>query len=118
MKNYKMRRLITASSNMTRKQYMDAIEDILNDTGNYDLVESILYQHGAAEDDSDPEEGYYVTMSDIDIEDAYNEILSALSQDSPNLYYARLKKRSYGSLNVYEKGFVDGYEAAQEDLNK
>ena len=118
MKNHMMKRSITASSNMTREQYMDVIEDIIIDTGNYDLVESILYQHGAAEDDSDPEEGYYATMSDKDIEDAYNEILSALSQDSPNRYYARLKKLSYSRLNVYEKGFVDGYEAAQQDLNK
>lgn len=98
---------------MTRKQHMDAIEDILSDTGRYDLVESILDKHGASEDDSDPEEGYYVTMSDKDIEDAYNEILSALSQDSPKHYYTQLKVRSYSRLNEYERGFVDGYEAAQ-----
>lgn len=108
------KRSITASSNMTREQLMDAIEDMLRDTGKYELIEAILAQHGASEDDSDPEEGYYVTMSDKDIEDAYNEILSVLSQDSPKHYYAQLKDRSYSRLNAYEQGFVDGYEAAQE----
>ena len=117
MKKCIMKESVTASYNMTRKQYMDAIEDLLNDTGRYDL-ESILYQHGAAEDDRDPEEGYYRTMSDKDIEDAYNEILSVLSQDNSNRYYAQLKARSFSRLNEYEKGFVDGYEAAQRDLNK
>lgn len=114
MKKRIMKESITASSNMTRKQYMDAIDDILKDTGKYSLVETILSQYGASEDDSYPEEGYYATMSDKDIEDAYNEILSALPQDSPNRYYARLKKLAYSRLNEYEKGFVDGYEAAQE----
>jgi len=114
MKNYMKKESITASYNMTREQHMDAIEDMLRDTGKYELIEHILYQHGASEDDSDPDEGYYVTMSDKDIEDAYQEILSALTQDSPKLYYKQLKALPYGRLSVYDQGFIDGYEAAQE----
>lgn len=114
MKKRIMKESVTASSNMTRKQYMDAIEKLMNDTGKYSLVETILSQYGAAEDDSDPEEGYYATMSDKDIEDAYNEILSVLPQDSPSRHYFRLKTLPYNRLSEYEKGFIDGYEAAQE----
>lgn len=43
-----------------------------------DAYEDILIQYGASDDDTDPDEGYFVTMSDQDLGDALDEIVSTV----------------------------------------
>jgi len=95
----------------SRYDYMDAIEDLMRKTDQYELIESILDRHGASDDDSDPDEGYYVTMSDDDIKEAYNDIVDALSDsDDPRIHYESLRNKR--TLSEYESGWLDGYEAS------
>lgn len=100
---------------MTREQYMDAIDQMIRLGRDEDLIEEILMKHGASEDDSDPDEGFFVTMSDSDIQAAYEEILDIVStraqESSPDAYYRLLSGKRY-ALSDYEAGWVDGYEAA------
>ena len=100
---------------MTREQYMDAIDQIIQDTREFGLIEAILTKHGASEDDSDPDEGYFVTMSDDDIQAAYKEILDSVGERvqelNPDAYYKLLSSKQY-ALSDYEAGWIDGYEAA------
>jgi len=69
---------------MTREEYMDAIDMLIEESHEYELIESILDQYGASEDDSDPDEGYYVryyvTMSEDDLRRAYDAIVDRLAQ--------------------------------------
>ncbi len=72
---------------MTRSQLIDEIEEIRDDS-KYDKfagrIEAILDSHGASEDDSDPYEGFYVTMSMSDIAAALKEIHNLISQTDAN----------------------------------
>lgn len=98
---------------MTRIEYMDAIGDLIRDNMQYiDTIESILDKYGASEDDSDPDEGYFVTMSDDDIRRAYDAIIDRLREnENPETQYNILIKQS--RVTEYEQGWIDGYEAAQ-----
>ena len=80
-----------------------------------DIIEDILVKYGASEDDSDPEEGLFSTMSYYDLFNAYNELSDKLQERSnPENYYNKLVKQS--KLNSYEQGFVDGYEACRDGI--
>lgn len=65
-----------------RDQLIDEIEEIRNDR-KYDQfigrIDGILDVHGASQDDSDPNEGFYVTMTTRDIAVALNEIHNLIS---------------------------------------
>lgn len=67
---------------MTRNQLIDEIEEIRNDR-KYDKfigrIDGILDAHGASQDDSDPDEGFYITMDTRDIAAAFNEIHKLIS---------------------------------------
>lgn len=101
---------------MTREEYMDAIDQVIQDTHEFEVIEQILMEHGASEDDSDPDEGYFVTMSDDDLQAAYEEILNRVGAQvqefNPDAYYNLLSSKQY-ALSDYEAGWIDGYEAAR-----
>lgn len=46
-----------------------------------DEIEEILLKYGASEDDSDPYEGFYVTMTTDELIAAYNKIKALISSD-------------------------------------
>ena len=94
---------------------MDKIEELIGKTREYQLIESILEQHGAdMEDDSDPDEGYFHLMSTSDIRDAYKEIVDSLSSSvSERNLYNVLKSKAEFDLTEYEAGFIDGWENHQ-----
>lgn len=97
----------------SRYDYMDAIENLQEQTREYEEIEEILYKYGASEDDSDPDEGYFVTMSDEDLKAAYEEILKILQDnDDPELHYQAL--RNQRNLSEYDQGWLDGYEACMD----
>lgn len=103
-------------SSYSRYDYMDMIDDIIRQTGNREEVEEILDRHNASEDDSNPEEGYYASMSEDDLKSAYQEILKSIELDpesDPESYYYSLSSRN--DTTEYEQGWLDGYEAC---LNK
>ena len=100
-------------ANYSRRKYMDMIDNILRETGKNEEIESILDRHNASEDDSDPYEGYFVTMSDEDLKAAYEEILKKFQDDDdPELHYQALRKMM--NLSEYDQGWLDGYESCMD----
>lgn len=96
---------------MSREEYMDEIDKLIEESHEYELIESILDQYGASEDDSDPDEGYYVTMSEDDLRRAYDAIVDRLAQSNdPQVRYETLSKQS--RLSDYDQGWLDGYDSA------
>lgn len=101
---------------MSRDDMIDEIIEIERGLGfsKMEEIEEILYKWGASEDDSDPDEGYFVTMSDYDILAALEEIRRIMeNNDNPRYQYRYLSSKR--NLTEYEQGWVDGYEAANGD---
>lgn len=98
---------------LNRNQYIDLIVNIMKE--NQDKVrdiEDLLLDYGASEDDSDPEEGLFSTMTDSDLRNAYEELSDLLEEEKdPEGYYLELTSRNH--LNVYDTGWKDGYESAK-----
>ena len=116
-----MKRVVRANSDY-RTHYIDLIERIRHDVDLdlMDEINDILLSYGASEDDSDREEGLYVTMADIAIRDAYDNILELVkkqdvagnefSKPETLLIDAGFKKQyvdsSEGSVEYFVKGNV------------
>lgn len=100
----------------SRDYYMNKIDKLFEVAGEYgywETMERILDKYGASEDDSDPDEGYYVSMDLDDLRNAYNEIVDYLKRSSdPAIRYKIYKNQP--NLTEYEQGWVDGYEACSE----
>ena len=98
---------------LNRNQYIDLIVNIMRE--NQDKIkdiEDLLLDYGASEDDSDPEEGLFSTMTDSDLRNAYNELSELIEEEKdPESYYLELTARNH--LNVYDTGWKDGYESAK-----
>lgn len=76
-----MKRVMSAQSN--REFNINKITQLMRDTShgvNIDNIEDILLSHGASEDDSDPSEGLFVSMSDEDIRQALYDIIDAIDE--------------------------------------
>lgn len=76
-----MKKRIYAGSSR-RAELIDLIEQIripADDDLGHD-IEEILAEYGASEDDSDPDEGFYATMSDKDLDEAYEQIKTIAPQ--------------------------------------
>lgn len=76
-----MKRVMSAQSN--REFNINKITQLMRDTShgvNIDTIEDILLSHGASEDDSDPSEGLFVSMSDEDIRQALYDIIDAIDE--------------------------------------
>ncbi len=99
-----MKRVIRAASDR-RADLISAIEKIRSDA-NDDLsnkMEIILQEEGASEDDSDPAEGFYVTMSDEDLERAYERIQEFLPQSfTYRFYFKDGNQKLIEAENIYE----------------
>lgn len=100
-----------------RQQLMDAIIAHLDNATPSEMnnIEKILDRHGASEDGSDPNEGFFVTMSDDDLQDALDEIEARSNTDDDSdseKFYELLSSKS--NLSAYEEGWLEGYEAAMD----
>lgn len=73
-----MRKLITVTASTSRSSLIDTLSKLYDDSYTvYDMgdqVEEILERNGASEDDSDPDEGFFVTMSDRQLQESIYEI--------------------------------------------
>ena len=126
-----MKKVIKAS-NARRKafiKWIDEIWDELHRTHSTNLLnraENILVKYGGSRDEIDSEEGFYATMSDEGIEEAYEEI-SNLVKDSMMEDYRGVEEildragfvekqveNQYGIANYYVWGGV-GVVIASED---
>lgn len=61
---------------------VDSIYEKCNYLGLQDEAEEIFRRNHASEDDSDPNEGFYKTMSNQDLENAYKELMNLLPRIS------------------------------------
>ena len=64
---------------------MDLVDSAYKKCDEFGLIkdaERILDSNNASEDDSDPEEGFYKTMSNQDLENAYKQLTALLPQIS------------------------------------
>ena len=61
---------------MNRQELINAIEELRKQASydDRDEIETILYNFGASEDDSDPDEGFYITMRTADLREVYDRI--------------------------------------------
>ena len=69
----------------SRQELMDLVDSIYekcNYLGLQDEAEEIFRRNHASEDDSDPNEGFYKTMSNQDLENAYKELMNLLPRIS------------------------------------
>ena len=94
------------ASKVRRTELIDLIEQIripANDNLSDD-IEEILLQHGASEDDSDPDEGFYATMSDKDLDEAYEQI-KAIAPQLPitfRFYFKDGNQKLIEAENIYD----------------
>lgn len=71
------------NESMSRQELMDLVDSAYMKCYQFGLLkdaERILTLNNASEDDSDPNEGLYKTMSNKDLENAYNALKSLLPQ--------------------------------------
>lgn len=61
---------------------VDSMYDKCNYLGLISEAEEIFRRNNASEDDSDPNEGFYKTMSNQDLENAYEELMNLLPKIS------------------------------------
>lgn len=110
----------------SRKKLIDTVENYLRSAtpDMVDKIERILDDNGASSDDSDPDEGMYVTMTNMDIQNAIWEIEDILIDSAEDevkqidkFYESLTHKRN---LSIYEEGWLEGYEAAMDryDINR
>lgn len=69
----------------SRQELMDLVDSIYekcNYLGLQDEAEEIFRRNHASEDDGDPNEGFYKTMSNQDLENAYKELMNLLPRIS------------------------------------
>lgn len=67
----------------SRQELMDLVDSAYRKCDEFGLLkdaERILTLNNASEDDSDPAEGFYKTMSNKDLENAYKQLTSLLPQ--------------------------------------
>ena len=100
-----MKKMIHAS-NSRRAELIDLIEQIRipADGDLADDIEEILSEYGASEDDSDPDEGFYATMSDEALEEAYEQI-KAIAPQPPitfRFYFKDGNQKLIEAENIYE----------------
>lgn len=83
-----MKRVMSAQSN--REFNINKIMQLMRDAShgvNIDTIEDILLSHGASEDDSDPSEGLFISMSDEDIRQALYDIMDAIDEATSTREY-------------------------------
>lgn len=84
-----MKRVMSAQSN--RKSNINKITHLMYDDTSHGVslgtIEDILLSHGASEDDSDPSEGLFVSMSDEDIRQALYDIMDAIDEATSTREY-------------------------------
>lgn len=81
-----------------------------------DAMEDILIRHNASEDDSGPE-GYFQTMSDQDIRDAYQEIHDYIWESNKPLTVEEIRSKIY-KCQSRDSSYNDGYLEAVDDLTR
>lgn len=85
---------------MSRAELMDAVDEIylkesaIGTRQEIKRIEEVLRSCGASEDDSDPREGFYVTMTDSQIKEAYLKIANGYKGESKKKVSERNLTRS------------------------
>lgn len=96
-----------------REQLIDKLDywyDIVCGMGMASTAEDILFNNNASEDDSDPDEGFMVTMSDEDIANAIAELKEVHDKINPQTLQAMIYALNSGTQEVtrdYQEGFLD-----------
>lgn len=73
------------NESISRQELMDLVDsmyDKCNYLGLISEAEEIFRRNNASEDDSDPNEGFYKTMSNQDLENVYEELMNLLPKIS------------------------------------
>ena len=115
-----MRKAIKAATSKEREFYESQIEDMRINSDMREQIDDILLEYGASEDDSDREEGLYVTMSNLALKQAYLEIMKISDERVTtereftaaegllidNGFKSNYIDSSYGSVEYFIKGTV------------
>lgn len=115
-----MKKAIKATTSKEREFYENQIEDMRINSDMREQIDDILLEYGASEDDSDREEGLYVTMSNLALKKAYLEIMKISDERVTterefsaaegllldNGFKSTYIDSAYGSVAYFTKGIV------------
>lgn len=97
---------------------LDWIYEKLCRRGLEDNAEDILTNNNASEDDSDPDEGFMVTMSNKDIQTAIREMKQAYSLIEPDSVQSMVYALQSGTQDLspdYCEGYLDACRAIVQE---
>lgn len=103
------KRLVDKLAQMYEKMYQAGLENYAAD---------ILNNNNASEDDSDPNEGYMITMSDYDLQNAITEMEQVYSNFNPDTVQSMIYALTSRTLDVtydYTDGFLDACRMIVEE---
>ena len=94
-------------------------ESVCSRTGSSATMDTILEAHNVSFDDSDPQEGMYVSMSNEDIQLSIQEIVNKLAYKFPELKYLAIDQ-GFVRQQIGDKEWLEGFQAgcayAHKDL--